>query len=355
MSQQKDLDKKKEVDTAKKNKNKLSDKLVPLSLLASIVAIVTSGYLAVQINSDAKKLSDANKNYNTLESNVASLKDNLREQQSIVGDIGRQNDAQNSGIKAIQSRIDTIDAQNITPTKELYLQMSITNIQTAIDYFILAKDVALFSGDITKADELVDIAFDKVEASRVANIGASNRSEIKKALKDLVSQSDVVEDFSGIVEKVGKLKYTTPENLDRSKEPQKNKYMRYLSSIVEIQDISKDQQLVATKLSQQLISDHLYKSLMDLQTAMYTNNDVAITKAKANIQKMLKQYFVQDKNTKDLEAQIDKIMPINTGSFESNLDSVIKDLTEQQDRLMVRGIDELKGTAEKGSKDGKNS
>ncbi|MBK2096202.1 hypothetical protein [Francisella adeliensis] len=354
MSQQKGLDKK-EVKKTPNDKKSLSTKLIPLSLVISIVAIVTSGYLALQINDDAKKLSDANQTYNTLESNITSLKDKLREQQSLVSDIAKQNDAQNAGIKTVETRVDMLGAQRATPTKELYLQISIANIQAAIDYFILAKDVALFSGDTTKADELVDIAFDKVEASRTANIGASNRSEIKKAIDNLVSQSDIVKNFSSIVEKIGHLKYTTPENFDRSKEPQKNKYMKYLSSIVEIQDISKDQQLVATKLSQQLISDNLYKSLMDLQTAMYTNNDAAVTTSKTNLQKILKQYFIQNKNAKDLEAQIDKIQPLNTKVLESNLDKVIKSLTEQQDRLMVSSVNQFKDVAKKGSEDGKNS
>ncbi|MDE4974287.1 hypothetical protein NAI33_11755, partial [Francisella tularensis subsp. holarctica] len=75
----------------------------------------------------------------------------------------------------------TINNQIAVPSKDLYVQLSIINIQSAINYLILAKDVLVFDGDSQKASELVDNDFDNIQASRVASVSASERQNIKSA------------------------------------------------------------------------------------------------------------------------------------------------------------------------------
>ena len=235
----------------------------------------------------------------------------------------------------MQAQLDALNAQIATPTQDMSLQMSVANIQSAIDYLIFAKDVALFSGDTAKAEDLADTAFDRVEASRVANIGAAKRHDIKKALESFVSHNDIVKEFVNIQQQFSGLTYLTPENFD-TPNTNENKYWKYLSSVVEIQDISKDQQLVATKLSKQFIADNLYGSLMDLQTAMYMNNNKAIAQAKASLLKILNQYFIQNYQAKALEKNLEAIEPQSTVNLNNSLDSIISDLTNQQNALLVR-------------------
>ena len=310
-------------------------KLSALSLAVSAVALGGAGFVFVNSENEARNVSHANQTYSTMQSELDKLKADQSQQKNILDDVSSQSDAQKEGVKAVQAQLDALNAQIATPTQDMYLQMSVANIQSAIDYLILAKDVALFSGDTAKAEDLVDTAFDRVEASRVANIGAAKRQDIKKALESFVSRNDIVKEFVNMQQQFSGLTYLTPENFDTSKTSE-NKYWKYLSSVVEIQDISKDQQLVATKLSKQFIADNLYGSLMDLQTAMYMNNEKAIGQAKTSLLKIINQYFVQNDQAQVLEKSLQAIEPQSTTNLSNSLDSVISDLTNQQNTLLVR-------------------
>jgi hypothetical protein len=311
-------------------------KLSAFSLVASAVALGVAGYVFVNSENEAKNILNANQTYSAIQSELYKLKADQSQQKGVLSDVSTQVDAQKEGVKAVQAQLDALNAQIATPTQDMYLQMSVANIQSAIDYLILAKDVALFSGDTAKAEDLADTAFDRVESSRVANIGAAKRQDIKKALERFVSHNDIVKEFVNIQQQFSGLTYLTPENFDIPK-TNENKYWKYLSSVVEIQDISKDQQLVATKLSKQFIADNLYGSLMDLQTAMYMNNDKAIAQAKASLLKILNQYFIQNYQAKALEKNLEAIEPQSTVNLSNSLDSIISDLTNQQNALLVRG------------------
>ena len=309
-------------------------KLSALSLVVSAVSLGIVSFVFVNSESEARNVSNANQTYSTLQSELDRLKADQSQQKGILSDVSTQSDAQKEGIKAVQVQLDTLNAQIATPTKDMYLQMSVSNIQSAIDYLILAKDVALFSGDTAKAEELADTAFDRIEASRVANIGAAKRQDIKKALESFVSRNGIVKEFVNIQQQFSGLTYLTPENFDTSKTAE-NKYWKYLSSVVEIQDISKDQQLVATKLSKQFIADNLYGSLMDLQTAMYMNNDKTIEQTKTSLLKLLNQYFVKNDHAQALEKSLQAIEPQSATNLSNSLDNVISDLTNQQNLLIV--------------------
>ena len=43
----------------------------------------------------------------------------------------------------MQTQLDALNTQIATPTKDMYCQMNVLNIQSAIDYLILIKDVML--------------------------------------------------------------------------------------------------------------------------------------------------------------------------------------------------------------------
>ncbi|MDE5035769.1 hypothetical protein NAI71_10875, partial [Francisella tularensis subsp. holarctica] len=79
-------------------------------------------------------------------------------------------DALTQSVKALQSQLITINNQIAVPAKDLEVHMSIINIQSAINYLFLAKDVMVFDGDSQKASVLVDNAFDKLHASSVASV-----------------------------------------------------------------------------------------------------------------------------------------------------------------------------------------
>lgn len=309
-------------------------KLGLLSLVVSAVALGGVGYMFVNTNNETKNTSKLNQAYDDIQNELAKLKTNQVHQQSLLGDVRAQDKTQKQSAKVMQSQLDSLNAQIATPVKDMYLQLSIANIQSAIDYLILAKDVVLFNDDAPKATNLVEIALDKVEASKVASIGAAKRQDIKKSLASFVSKNDVIKEFITIEQQFGELTYLTPENIEVPK-ANENKYLKYLSSMVEIQDISKDQQLVATEHSKQFIADNLYKALMGLQTAMYVNNDKTLQQAKANLLKILKQYFVQDDKAKKLEHRLSTIEPQDMANLSNSFDGLINDLTKQQNTLLM--------------------
>ena len=188
----------------------------------------------------------------------------------------------------------------------------------------------LFSRDTARAEDLSDTAFDRIEAVRIANINSAKRQDIKKALESFVSHNYIAKEFTNIQQQFSRLTYLTPENFDNAK-TSRNKYWKYLSSVIEIQDISKDPQFIVTKLStKQFITNNLYGSLMKLQTAMYVNNDKAIAQAKVSLLKILNQYFKQNNQAKILVASLNAIESQNVTNVNNSLNSVIGNLTKQR-------------------------
>ncbi|QIW10602.1 hypothetical protein [Francisella sp. LA112445] len=327
--------------TVQKNTTKVkkSKSILPkLSIVISLVAIGMAGYvIADSVIKDKNNTNSENQQYSSLERQLNKLKQDQSNQNGIINDLSSQNDSQQNSIKAIQSQLTTVNSQLETPAKDLYMQMSIINIQSAIDYLILAKDVVAFSGDTQKANYLVSMAFDKIQASKVANVSASDRQNISSILKGYASKEDIIKEFINIEQQIGKLQYITPENASTMEVKQpKSKYMKLLSSIVEIQDIPKNQTLVSSKQAKQFVSDNLYQSLISLQTAMYTNDQSDITKAKANLTNILGEYFVQDSNAKALEKAIQNIHARRTQDLDSVLDKVISQLSSQQNELLTK-------------------
>ncbi|WP_150465757.1 hypothetical protein [Francisella sp. SYW-2] len=319
-------------------KNKSSFNILSkISMVVSLVALGLASYSVIDFERSDNKLGANDQALASLQNQLESLKSLQTEQKEAINDLGEQNDFLTQNIKATQSQVTTLGNQVAVPTKDLYLQMSIVNIQSAINYLVLAKDVAVFDGDAQKANELVDSAFDKIEASGVATVSVSERQKIKDTLGETLSKSDVIKHFISIQQQFSKLKYITPEDIsaDVNTSSQSN-YMKFLHSVVEIQNIPENQTLVATNQAKQVVSSNLYNSLIQLQSAMYSNDQGSIDKAKDNLIAIINQYFVQDNNAKELKKDIKSINSQNLDNVDSSLDKVINQLSEQQNKLLIK-------------------
>lgn len=329
-AQQKNNTKTKATKEATGSGNKPSTGIISkFGFVMSIAALGLSGYVVVNSQLQVQKNVDNNKTYSALENQVSKFKQYQDEQKSVLDDVSSQNDAQTDSIKALQSQITSINSQIATPTKDLYMQMNIANLQSAIDYLVLAKDVVTFAGDTQKGNDLVDMAFEKAEASKVVNISVTDRQDIKNALNKFSSKNDILKDFASIEQQVGKLKYLTAQNISDNKDSKPdNKYMKFLSSVIQVQDIPKDQILVSTKKSKQIVANGLYQSLISLQNALYTNNPDSIEKSKDNLIKIVKKYFVQNNDAKTLEEMLLDIKSQNMQNIDDSLDKVISQLSK---------------------------
>ncbi|MDE5033854.1 hypothetical protein NAI60_10810, partial [Francisella tularensis subsp. holarctica] len=69
--------------------------------------------------------------YKAFDKQLKSIKSNPDQQKNISYDLSTQNDALTQSVKARQSPLITINKQLAVPAKELYVQMSIINIQSA--------------------------------------------------------------------------------------------------------------------------------------------------------------------------------------------------------------------------------
>ncbi|GAB4222348.1 MAG: hypothetical protein Kow0076_3340 [Francisella sp.] len=232
------------------------------------------------------------------------------------------------------------------------MQTSLTNIQNAISYLILAKDVMIFEGNTKKASDLINSAFDKIQASRIANVSASERQKINNDLQNYSSKDVIIKDFINIENLMTKLEYLTPENISNvaKSNASENKYLSFLKSFIEIQDIPKNQTLVATQQSKELIASSLYMSLIALQNAMYINSQDAIDNAKNNIITIVKKYFVQNDNTKNFINAIQNIKAKNMDNFVS-IDELIDKLSTQQNQILSQQLNSMKiNTSSEGTK-----
>ncbi|MBK2027916.1 hypothetical protein IB642_02910 [Allofrancisella guangzhouensis] len=311
--------------------------IAKFSLLGSLVAIGLSGYVIVNLTLESKKSQQINQAYGKLQTQVDQLKAIQASQIKFIEQGSFLAQAQQSSLKAVQSQLEILNNQIATPTKDLYMQMSIINIQSAIDYLTLAKDVALFNGNIVKARELVGIAFSKIEASKVANLSANDMQNIKKSLEQYNSRSDIIKNFVNIQQQVGKLIYITPENLfqTKNKSIESNKYLNFLSSVIQIQDIPKNQKLVSTNEAKYVVASNLYNAVIALQNAVYANDQATIDKAKASLLLILQQNFIQNQDAKNLEKIITNINAQDRQNLNDRLDNAIETLVKQQNQLLV--------------------
>ena len=309
-----------------------------ITLVISIAALGLSSYALINSISQAKNSNANVQVYTAFYKQLKAIKSTQDQQKSISDDLSAQNDALTQSVKALQSQLTTINNQMAIPAKDLYMQMSVINIQSAINYLILAKDVMIFDGDSQKTSELVDSAFDKIQASRVATVSVSERQNINSALEQYSSRDYTIKEFISIEQQFAKLEYLTPENISTTVKSQdsQNKYIKLLSAIVEIQDIPKNQNLVATTQAKEFVADSLYRSLISLQSAMYINNQDAIDKAKNNLVDIIKKYFVQNDNAKKLENAIQSIKAQNIDNFNTSIDKLISQLSKQQNQLLAQ-------------------
>lgn len=93
---------------------------------------------------------------------------------------------------------------------------------------------------------------------------------------------------------------------------------------------------MATKQAKEFVADSMYRSLISLQTAMYINNQDAIDKAKNNLIDIVKKYFVQNDDAKKLISAIQGIKAQNLDSFNTSIDKLISQLSEQQNQLLAQ-------------------
>ncbi|QIV94217.1 hypothetical protein [Allofrancisella frigidaquae] len=308
-----------------------------LSLVGSLIAIGLTGYMLVNSTIESKKSQQIDQFYEKLQSQVNQLKATQSSQIKSIEQEGFLAQAQQSNLRAIQGQLEALNNQIATPTKDIYMQMSIINIQSAIDYLTLAKDVALFNGNTAKAKELVSIAFSKIEASKVANLSANDMQNIKKALDQYDSRSDIVNVFINIQQQLDKLIYITPENLDQTKTDttKSNKYLSFLSSVIEIQDIPKNQKIVSTNEAKYVVASNLYNALIALQNAVYANDQVVIDKTKANLLEILQQRFIQNQDAKNLEKAITDLNAQDRRNLNDSLENTVEALVKQQNQLLA--------------------
>lgn len=339
-------------NTSVNNKVKKSGSIASkLSLVISLAAIGVTGYIVATNSELAKNSANSDSQYTQLIKQVEQLKQDQQDQNSIMKDVGSQSDSQTNSIKALQSQLNAMNSQIATPAKDLYMQVNVANIQSAIDYLTLAKDVVVMTGDTTKAMALIDMAFDKIEASNVANISASDRKNIKENLSRYKSKDDVVKNFSVIQHQIQKLEYVTSETLSDTKSKRdQNNYMKLLGSIIEVQDIPKDQLLVTSKQSRNLVADGLYNALITLQSAMYANSQKAIENAREKLETLIKKYFVQNDDAKSLEQNLANINAQDDKGLDDSIDKVITQLSKQQNELLSKNDDFSRDVAsQKGS------
>lgn len=333
-----------EINNPNKDIKQKRNKAIPsLSLIISLTALAGSAFtylsfkntnliqdqgIGQEIKINSSKIEDLQKGLEVMESSRSQ----------VIASLNDQNQAQSQSIAALQKQIEYLNAQVTSPTRDVYTDLSIINIQSAIDYLTLAKDVALFSNDIVKANSLVNVAFQKLQSVPTVEISASEQMSVRNALKNHTTSTDVIRSFVTIEGQVAGLTLVTPENATQPK-PQnsngeKNKLLGYLGSMVEIQDISKDQKLIATKESQQYVSDTLYMTLINLQNALYINDETFIKQAKDNLLNILKTYFVQDDKAKQVISEIDKLHAQQAGNLNDEIDKLIDKLTKQQNQLI---------------------
>ncbi|ALB01395.1 membrane protein [Francisella persica ATCC VR-331] len=309
-----------------------------ITLVISIVALAMSSYALINSISQSKNSNANFQAYTALDKQFKAIKSTQDQQKNISDDLNAQNDTLTQSVKALQLQLTTINNQMAIPAKDFYMQMSVINIQSAINYLILAKDVMIFDGESQKASELVDSACDKIQVSRVATVSFSECQNINSALEQYSSRDNTLKEFISIEQQFSKLEYLTPENISTTVKSQdsQNKYIKLLSAIVEIQDIPKNQNLVATIQAKEFVTDSLYRSLISLQNAMYINNQDAIDQAKNNLVDIVKKYFVQNDNAKKLENAIQSIKAKNLDSFYTSIDKLISQLSKQQNQLIAQ-------------------
>ena len=324
----------KEQDVVVKKK-KSGLKLSVLSLLISLVSVGTSVYLVTKPNHNNQDKSLAKISH--IQSQLDNLKLTQSKQQNSIDRVNNEIDGQINSAKTIQSQLNILSNQLDSPTKDIYKQVSLVNLQMGIDYLMMAKDVAIFNGDQARASDLVDTAFYKIEASKVVSVSASDRQNIKNALKNYSATKNLIKEFALIQKQFSQLTYITPENLKNSNNDKliKNKYLSFLNSIIEIQDISKGQNLVATNATKKLISDNLYNSLINLQSSIYSNSESSIEQTKNIILGLLKKYFIQNKIALNLEKDISHIKAQSTKNIDNSFDLIINRLIAQQNQLLT--------------------
>ena len=307
--------------------------LSKISMLVSLSAVGISGYILYLAQESSNDIKNNTASYNNVISQLDSLNSQQINNNQLLRSLDSQTMSQDSSVKSLQSQINNLGMQVNVPTKDLYKQISIANIQSAISYFVLAKDVALFSGDVTKANSLVDTAFDKVEASRLATVSADERRNIKKAVKQYATKRDVVSQFMSIQAQFSGLRYLTAESLPK-KTVQDNNYMSFLGSLVEVQSIPESQVLVSTNQDKLFVSEELYNSLISLQRAMYTNDSTSIKVYKNHLQKIVHKYFVQNDAAIKLEKSLNLLQAQSSIDLRNSLDTVIANLSAQQNKLL---------------------
>ncbi len=320
-------------DTPAVKTKKQTNSLSKISILISASAIVISGYMFFLTQEKSNEIKNNTASYNNVIGQLNSLNSQLNSNDHLLRSLDSQTMSQTSSVKSLQSQINNIGMQVNVPTKDLYKQISIANIQSAISYFVLAKDVALFSGDITKSNSLVDTAFDKVEASRLATVSANERRNIKNDVKQYASKQDVVGQFMDIQSQFSGLRYLTAESSPK-KTVKDDNYMSFLWSLVEVQSIPESQVLVATNQDKLFVSEALYNSLISLQRAMYTNDSTSIKVYKNHLQKIIHKYFVQNAAAIKLNKSLDLLQAQSSINLRNSLDTVIVSLSAQQNKLL---------------------
>ena len=285
-------------------------------------------------NIEKKAISNA-KQIESLQATVKSQESVIELKKKLYQAMSDQDKAQSQSITMLQKQIDDINDTIVTPSKDIYSELAVLNVQSAIDYFSLAKDVILFTNDNEKADALVAVAFQKLELVPTVEISAAQRKQIIDDLENVETKETAVMQFMIIEKQINNLDLLTTESLANKSIQPSGKVLSYLNSMVEIQDIPKEQKVLATRESKQFVSNSVYITLIQLQNSLYINDDKKLEDSKKTLVSLIKQYFIQDAKAKKVVDDI-QVLHLQSGDKTAkDLDELITELTKHQNQLIA--------------------
>ena len=375
ISKEESIDKKTKIEQKKEQKiNTQKQSISKLSVLAiclSCLAVGASGYTAYKasqsknnsgqiqiLQQQVKQISKNQTGVNTLQVQAEKLTTNINQlnkttqntsnkvQDNIINltDLTRQSKNLSYESKQLsmeiaknQNQIAILSTKLSSPVNSIYLQSNLMSIQSAIYYLNLAKDVIVFTGNTNKANLLINMVFHKLENAQGVNLSASDKQELQQQINNY-TYVNALKQFVNIQAKIKLLKYNTISNLLKPKkeikDKKQNQVLNYLSSLVTIQDLPSQKKIIQTNKAQLLVSNNLYNTVINIQNALYTSNTKILEKDKSTLIKLIKEYFVLDKNSKTLVKDIQSLKIANNSKIITAFDNLISKLSKEQKSLI---------------------
>ena len=308
-----------------------------LSLILSLIAIggVAILYIKILTVSDFKNQIFQNREgLQNLGKQVKNIEDVSDVKKQLLQSMSDQDQAQSQNIELLQKQIQNINNTIASPTKDIYTELAVVNVQLAIDYLTLAKDVFIFTNNKDKADALVDVAFQKIEMVPTLQIGAVEHHKIESDLAKIQANSSLIRQVISIEKQLNDLTMATTENISDVNKHSGGKIHEYFGAMIEIQDLPKDQKILATQESKQVISINVYKALLGLQNALYTNDETSLESNKKVLVDLVQKYFVQNESATTVITSINSLQLKVLQDTTKDFDEIISKLTAHQTQII---------------------